>query len=97
MNLGDRVLRAVRKAFGEDGADGFSLRHVGPLIDTRIPEQGRQNLDRAIDVSRRNLREPVHDAEGIGGHEVGLQHVEQLIGQPLVIDLIAEGPLADGA
>src|SRR5260221_43725 len=97
MHLGDGVLRSMRKALGEDGADGFLLGHIGPLIDTRIPEQGGQNLDRAVDVSRRELRQPVHDAEGIGGHKAGLQHLEQLIGEPMIIDLIAQRPLADGA
>jgi hypothetical protein len=42
---------AACKAFAEDGADGHLLRHVGPLIDSRIPEQSGQNLDRAIHVS----------------------------------------------
>ena len=56
MHLADGLLYAVRKALGEDGANGLLLGHVGPLIDARIPEQGGQNLNRAVDVSQRDLR-----------------------------------------
>ena len=76
MNLGDGVLRAVREAFGKNSTDGFVLGYVGPLVDARIPEQGGQDLDRAVDVLRGNLGEPIYDAERVGWDKAGLQHVE---------------------